>query len=96
MSQEYNDILLERANDAILIAGDMMEGPLNNASYAEEDLDKHIAQVAKHIDDNNLDDLFNYSLPALENRINYYTRELGKQSQEHFKNWNIISESDTY
>lgn len=96
MSQVYNDLLLERAGTALEEAGKLLEGPLNSASYAEKDLDQHVAQVVKHIDDNNLDDLYNISLPALENRLNHYYRELGTQSQEHFYNFNLIDGKDEY
>ena len=96
MSDKYNTLLLERAAAAIDEANALMEGPLNHASFAEKDLDVHVAQVTKHIDDNNLDDLYNYSLPALENRLNYYANELAKTAQEHFHNWNLIDARDEY
>lgn len=96
MSNERNTILLERAETAIDEAHALIEGPLNNASFAENEIDSYVAQVVKHMDDNNLDDLYNYSLPALENRLNFYARELGTQAQEHFYNYGLMEAEDTY
>ena len=96
MTDYYNTILMERASAAIDEAYALMEGPLNNASFAEDEVNSYVKQVLKHLDDNNLDDLFNYSLPALENRLNYYARELGKASQEHFFGYDLIDARDEY
>lgn len=96
MSDNYNTILLERAETAIDEAHALVEAKLLGASFAEKDIYVHVAQVTKHVAENNLDDLYNYSLPALENRLNYYARELGKQSQEHFYNYGLMEAEDTY
>jgi hypothetical protein len=82
MSNNENDTLLDLASAAIHEASLLMEEFTNTTT--EKVLDELVAQVTKHIDDNNLDDLYGYSLPALNKWLDECNLTLAQQSQEYF------------
>jgi len=88
MSNTYNDILLEKAHDRVEFAQTALESEWLDTTPGKV-LDVKIAQVIKHIETGNLEDLANVSLPALES----YLAEL---SQAHFHLNNILEAEDTY
>ena len=64
MSHINNTALLERAADAVDLAHDHIEQWLSTP--LETQLDEAVAQVMKHIETNNTEDLHYVSLPRLE------------------------------
>lgn len=95
MSNNVNEQLLERASEAIELAARYIENEYNNTTPGKV-LDEKVAQVTKHIDDDNLDDLYNYSLPSLEFYLNECSNALADQAREAFVNYDLIGEGDTY
>lgn len=87
MSNEANTILMERAAELIDQGQEAMEEW--TSTTPGKVLDVKIAQVIKHLDDQNYDDLFNVSMPSLENYLN-------ELSRAHFENNNILSDRDEY
>ena len=87
MSNEANTILRERAAELIAQGQEAMEEW--TSTTPGKVLDVKIAQVIKHLDDQNYDDLFNVSMPSLENYLN-------ELSRAHFENNNILSDRDEY
>lgn len=80
MSNEINTKLLERAAEAIDSAHEHIERW--SSTYYEKVLDECRAQVIKHIDDNNLEDLYAISLPRLEDKLKESANAL--EAQEAF------------
>lgn len=76
MSNNVNNELLDRAVEMLDISSWWAEELTNTT--AGSILDVRRAQVLKHIEDKNLDDLYNYSLPLLEE----VTRQVFKESYE--------------
>lgn len=87
MSNNVNDDLLERAESAIDEAAQHAE--YWTSTTAGKVVDELVAQVTKHIDTNNLDDLFMMSLPALVRMNKQLSALEAEQSQDHFKNYDI-------
>ena len=87
MSNENNTILMERAAELIDLGQEAMEEW--TSTTPGKVLDVKIAQVIKHLDDQNYDDLFNVSMPSLENYLN-------ELSRAHFENNNILNDRDEY
>lgn len=88
MSNERNTVLLERAAELVDLALQALEDDWLGTTPGAV-LDAKIAQVLSHIDHNNLDDLYNYSMPALENYLN-------ELSRQHFYNNEILMDRDVY
>lgn len=95
MSNQSNEELLERASEAIELAARYIENEFTHTTPAKV-LDELVAQVIKHIDDNNLDDLFMASLPALERFLDECSNALADQAREAFVNYDLIGDGDTY
>lgn len=76
MSNVTNDSLLDETLNLLEIAKEVSEE--FTGTTAGGIVDREIAQVLKHIEDKNLEDLFAYSKPALEKTV----FELGLQLAE--------------
>lgn len=78
MSNNYNDELLEKASESLHIASQYYENDLIGTTEGKV-LDELCAQVIKHIDENNLDDLYAFSLPALDGKLRQLVISLAEQ-----------------
>lgn len=93
MSTPSNDALLEQTSSAIDMAARYAEGLTGTG--ADKVLDSLVAQVTKHIDDNNLDDLYHFSLPALQRQLVEYSTTMAGQAIDYFGGHGLLSE-DTF
>lgn len=94
MSTNENDRLLERASEAIDLASRYMEE--FTSTTTGKVLDELVAQVTKHIDDDNLDDLFNASLPALERWLDQCSNVLAENAREAVYGFGLIDWDEVY
>lgn len=83
MSNSVNEQLLERAAETIDLAHEHQEFWLSTPMGKM--LDKLVAQVVKNIDDNNLEDLHAFNLPALERGLRQSAINMAEYAQEEMK-----------
>lgn len=95
MSNLSNEELLARAGVAIQLAGEYQEHELQGTVFGDV-LEMYVNSVSEDIEDDNLDDLYGYSLPALERKLDEIGSDLGDKSRTHFFNNDLMNESDIY
>lgn len=82
MSNLENDLLIGRVGELLDLAAHYAEEFTNTTVQGV--IEAQVAQLAFDVDCDNLDDVFNVSMPALERTLNDCSETLAQLSQEHF------------